>query len=229
MPNLKLLMRSFALMWCGVVSCAAQQAQQAQPTAAAAAPALIQWKDDFDGNALDTKKWEQYSIEGGGLLKVADGKLQMHGAGGSRAGVRTAQSFNAARFVVNAKLARVAAGIGDSGVAGTPTGNAVLAVLFDNVGANRLEWILTTEGRFEAWLIRDGRSERLDARNRGTKEKSPTLGIARRGDDFFFLLNGEVGLQKNIKNLPQTFRVMLYGFSTSQNDWDSVSVITPVQ
>ena len=94
------------------------------------------------------------------------------------------QVFNADKFAVSAKVAKVSAGLSEE--SGTPTGNAVLAVLFDNGGVNRIEWILTTEGRFEAWVMRDGTSERIDGKNLATKEKSPTLGIGRRGDDYLF-------------------------------------------
>ncbi len=149
------------------------------------------------------------------------------GANDSRAGIRTAATFSGERFLVNAKIAKVSAGLSDA--SGTPTGNAILTIMFDNTGINRLEWLMTTEGRFEAWLIRDGRSERLDGNNLGTKEKSPTIGVGRRGDDYFFMLNGEVGLQKTIKNLPPSFRVMLYGYGTSKDEWEMVSVITPEQ
>jgi hypothetical protein len=215
-------------MCCCVSWCAAQQPQPAQ--ASTAAPALTEWKDDFDGNALDSKKWESYSLEGGGTTKVADGKLRTRGTEGSRAGVRTVQPFNASRFVVNAQVSSITAGIGDAGSSGTPTGNAIVSVLFDNSGKTRLEWLMTNDGRLEAWLMRDGSgSERIDNHNLATKEKTPTLGIGRRGDDFFFMLNGQPGLQKTIKNMPNTFRVMLYGFSTSQDEWELVTVTTAQQ
>ncbi len=71
----------------------------------------------------------------------------------------------------------------------------------------------------------DGRGERLDNRNLGTKAISPTLSIARRGDEYLFALNGQVGLQKTIKNLPRGFHVMLYGYGSSENDWDSVQLL----
>jgi hypothetical protein len=71
----------------------------------------------------------------------------------------------------------------------------------------------------------DGRGERLDNRNLATKAPSPTLSIARRGDEYLFALNGQVGLQKTIKNLPRAFRVMLYGYGSSENNWDSVQVL----
>lgn len=203
-------------------------AAQEQPVKPAQTmPALVELKEEFDGEALDPKKWEQYSIEGGGKIKLEKGRLQTSGAGGSRAGVRSAQSFTGERFLVSAKIAKVAAGLSEA--SGTPTGNAILTIMFDNTGVNRLEWLMTTEGTFEAWLMRDGTSERLDGKNLGTKEKSPTLGIGRRGEDFFFMLNGEVGLQKKIKNLPLNFRVMVYGFGTSKDEWESISIITPEQ
>jgi hypothetical protein len=41
------------------------------------------------------------------------------------------------------------------------------------------------------------------------------------------MLNGQEGLRRTIKNLPRNFHVMLYGFGTSQNDWDAVRVVTP--
>ncbi len=203
-------------------------AQETATKPATPAPALAEVKEEFDGDALDQKKWEQYSLNGVGKVKVEKGKLITSGGNESRAGIRTTTTFTGERFLVTAKIAKIAAGFsGDSG--NLPTGNAILSVMFDNTGVNRLEWLMTTEGRFEAWLMRDGKSERLDANNLGTKEKSPTLGIGRRGDDYFFMLNGEVGLQKKIKNMPQNFRVMLYGFGTSKDEWESISIVTPEQ
>jgi hypothetical protein len=121
----------------------------------------------------------------------------------------------------------VGAGLPEPGQSTGPPGNAILTVLFDGSGRNRIEWLLTSDGRFEAWSIVDGRGERLDNRNLGTKDEKPVISIARRGDDYFFALNGEVGLQKNIKNMPRGFRVMLYGFGSSANNWDSVRVVVP--
>lgn len=223
--NIRKLIGGAVLIFAGAISTAAQQEQTTKPSPTP--PALTEVKEEFDGDALDAKKWEQYSLSGGGKIKLEKGKLQTSGASESRAGVRSVQSFAGERFLVSAKIAKISAGLSDA--SGTPTGNAILTILFDNTGVNRLEWLLTTEGRFEAWLMRDGKSERLDGNNLGTKEKSPTLGIGRRGDDYFFMLNGEVGLQKKIKNLPLGFRVMLYGFGTSKTEWESVSIITPEQ
>lgn len=215
------------LVFISAISIAAQE-QTPKPTPTPpTTPALAEVKEEFDGDALDSKKWEQYSLSGVGKIKIEKGKLYTSGANDSRAGVRTTATFSGEKFLVSAKIAKVSAGL--SNASGTPTGNAILAIMFDNTGVNRLEWLMTTEGRFEAWLMRDGKGERLDANNLGTKEKLPTLGIGRRGDDYFFMLNGEVGLQKKIKNLPLNFRVMLYGFGTSKDEWESISIITPEQ
>jgi hypothetical protein len=102
-------------------------------------------------------------------------------------------------------------------------------VLFDESGRNRVEWILTSEGVFEAWAIVDGVSSRIDNHKLGTKTPNPTIGIVRRGDDFLFMLNGQMGMQKTVKNLPHDFWVMLYGFGSSENDWSSVRVATMQQ
>ena len=224
MKNFRLVSGGLALILGGAVWCGAQQSPTT-PTKPAQ-PTLVEQKEEFDGTALDDK-WEQHSLEGGGTIKVASGKLMTNGSNGSRSGVRSVQTYSADKFVVSAKIAGLAAGLSDA--SGTPTGNAVLTVLFDNTGVNRIEWILNADGRLEAWLMRDGKSERLDGNKLGTKEKTPTLGIGRRGDDYFFMLNGEVGLKKTIKNLPPTFRVMLYGYGTSKDEWEMVSVITPEQ
>jgi hypothetical protein len=84
----------------------------------------------------------------------------------------------------------------------------------------------TSEKTLEAWAVVDGAGERLDDRQLGTKVKNPTLGIVRRGDEFLFMLNGQQGLSKTIKNMPRSFRVMLYGWSSAENHWDSVRVVT---
>ena len=85
--------------------------------------------------------------------------------------------------------------------------------------------MLTSEGMFEAWAVVDGRAERLDNRNLATKATTPTLSIARRGDEYLFALNGQVGLQKTVKNMAKSFRVMLYGYGSSENNWDSIQVL----
>jgi hypothetical protein len=99
-------------------------------------------------------------------------------------------------------------------------------VLFDGDGRNRLEWVLRSDGRFEAWSVVDFRGQRLDSNNLGTREAHPTLAIARRGDDFLFVLNGQVGLTKTLPNMPKRFAVFLYGFGTSETTWDYARVVT---
>lgn len=215
---------AFVIVLC---CCAALPIRAQQP--AAQQPALDEWRDDFNSQALDETKWERFTFEGGsgGKFKIENGELRMRGAGGSRSGVRSKAEFTGERFVVNAKLAKVESALPEPDQRTLPIGNAILTILFDGSGRNRIEWILTSEGTFEAWSVVDGRGERLDAHNLGTKEKAPTLSVARRGDDFYFALNGQVGLQKTIKNLPRSFHVMLYGYGSSENDWDWVSVVTP--
>ncbi|MDT7688871.1 MAG: hypothetical protein QOE46_1630 [Acidobacteriota bacterium] len=206
-----------------------QQQQQSQP-------AFDDWGDEFNGASLDESKWERFTFEGGsgGKLELKDSQLRLRSANKTRAGVRSKQAFNADRFSVEAKVAKVGAQLPDAGDRAGDLGFASLTILFDSSGRNRIEWILTSEGTFEAWAVVDGRSERLDNRKLGTKLKNPVLGLVRRGDEFLFILNGpdsppqeaQVGLTKTIKNLPRSFRVMLYGFGSSENNWDSVRVVT---
>lgn len=224
---------------------AASYAFGQQPAAAPATPAnaqaaaFNQWGDEFEGNALDDSRWERFSFEGGGggKLEVKDGQLRLRSMNHTRSGVRSKQEFTAERFSVEASLARVGQQILEPGDKSSPLGFAALTILFDGGGRNRIEWILTSEGTFEAWAVVDGQGERLDNRKLGTKLKNPVLAVVRRGDEFLFILNGpdsppqdaQVGLTKTIKNLPRTFRVMLYGFGSSENDWDSVRIATPKQ
>ena len=219
---------------CVSLACASGLAQEPSspapsPSPKAQAPQADEWSDDFSGTKLDDKKWEQFSFEGGsgGTLKLVDGQLQMRSVSGARSGVRSKTSFNGDHFVINATLAKVGPALPESGQSGSPLGNAIVTVLFDSSGRNRIEWILTSEGTFEAWSMVDGRGERLDSRNLATKATNPTLSIARRGDEYLFALNGQVGLQKTIKNLPRSFRLMLYGYGSSENNWDSVQVLIP--
>ncbi|MBV9927350.1 MAG: hypothetical protein JOZ96_20195 [Acidobacteria bacterium] len=214
-----------------VLASARAAAQTAQPQ-----PAFDEWSDGFNGSALDEAKWERFTFEGagGGKAEVKDGELRIRSQNGSRAGVRSRQSFTGERFSVEAKVARVGQQLPLPGDKSSPIGFASLTILFDGSGRNRVEWILTSEGTFEAWSIVDGRGERFDNRKLGTKIKNPVLGIVRRGDEFLFVLNGpdsppqdaQVGLTRTLKNLPRTFRVMLYGFGSSENDWDAVRVVT---
>jgi hypothetical protein len=213
-----------------------QTSPQQSSTGQQQPPAFDQWADDFSGASLDEAKWERFSFEGagGGKLEVKDGELRIRSVNGSRSGVRSRQSFAADKFSVEAKVARVGQQLLLAGDKGSPLGFASLTLLFDGSGRNRVEWILTSEGTFEAWSVVDGRGERIDDRKLGTKLKNPVIAIVRRGDEFLFVLNGpdsppeaaQVGLKKTIKNLPRTFHVMLYGFGSSANDWDDVRVVT---
>lgn len=212
-----------------VVLCSLAGASLAQQTTAAeqsaqAAMTVNEWTDHFDGASLDPAKWERFSFDGpsGGTVKIDNSILHLRGLGGSRFGVRTVPEFRAEKFLVEASLPHPPA------TTDTPMAFAVLAVMFDSAGRNRIEWIFRSDSHFEAWIVRDGRSEQLDNRRLATTVKNPTLAIARRTGELLFLLNGEVGVQKSIKDLPREFHVMLYGFGTSQNDWDSVRVVTPV-
>jgi hypothetical protein len=201
--------------------------------------AFDQWNDEFDASALDESKWERFTFEGGGggKLELKEGQLRLRSMNRTRAGVRSKQAFTGDRFSVEARVARVGPQLPEPGDKSSSLGFATLTLLFDGSGRNRIEWILTSEGTFEAWSVVDGQGERLDNRKLGTKLKNPVLGIVRRGDEFLFILNGpdspaqeaQVGLTKTIKNMPRSFHVMLYGFGSSENNWDSVRVVTMKQ
>ena len=204
---------------------AGQGAPAAQ--AQAAPPAIEDWSDDFDADRLDETKWELYTFEGaGGKAEVKNKQLRLRGAGDSRSGVRSLKTFGGERFFIEATVTKVGERAPRAGEQGMQVGTAVLTVLFGGNPANRIEWLLRSDGMFEAWVAVDGRMERVDNRNRGTKEKTPRLGIGRRGDQIFFMLNGEVGLERTVRGLPPNFKVMLYGFGTTENNWDSITVKT---
>jgi arabinan endo-1,5-alpha-L-arabinosidase len=201
-----------------------------QTPASQANPQVEEWADNFDGKSLDAAKWELFNFGGStSKVEVKDGQLQMRGMTNSRAGVRSKQAFTGDRFIVEGTISKVEQGLPEPGSKALPIGNAILTILFDSSGRNRIEWILTSEGTFEAWAVVDGQGERLDNRKMGTKVKNPTLGVVRRGDEFLFMLNGQEGLRKTIKNLPRSFHLMLYGFGSSENDWDSVRVVVAKQ
>jgi hypothetical protein len=111
-----------------------------------------------------------------------------------------------------------------SAEADLPAGNAILTLLFDDTGDNRIEWLLNSEGVFEAWAVLHNRGERLDMGNIGTRVPNPRLAIARRGDEFSFMLNDRVAFTRAVRGVPRAFRVFLYGFSSSENGWDAVRV-----
>jgi hypothetical protein len=230
-----------ALAFLACVAGGARAQGQTSPTPQAAAgqqqasPAFEEWADDFGGASLDAEKWERFSFAGGGgNVEVKEGILHLRGGEDSRAGVRSARVFLGERFSVEASLAKVGAALPAPGKKGTPLGFANLTIMFDGSGRNRIEWALTSEGTLEAWSIVDGRGERLDNRKLGTKIPNPVLAIIRRGDEYLFVLNkpdsppqdAQVALTKTIKNMPRDFRVMLYGFGSSVNNWDAVRVVT---
>lgn len=231
-----LLIFTFVLCFC-FLSANAQQTQPS-PSPSSQAPTktqFVEWSDDFKGDKLDETKWEKYTFEGGsgGKLEVKDGEVHIRSASKTRAGIRSKQTFTSDKFVADAHLAKVGAAFPEPGDNGVVTGFANLTILFDGSGRNRVEWILTSEGKFEAWAITDGRGERLDNGQLATKMKNPVLAIVRRGDEFLFVINSadgkpqdaQVGLKSIVKNMPKSFRIMLYGFGSSENNWDSARVV----
>lgn len=228
--------------FCGVLTAGvgfAQQATSSTPNApqqAPAAPVIEEWGDDFNGETLDTQKWERFTFQGGsgGKTEVKNGQLNQRSFAETRAGVRSKKVFKTDRFYVEGTVAKVGAGFPVPGERNAPLGFATLTILFDGSGNNRLEWILTSENTLQAWAIINGRGERLDNGRLGTKIKNPHLGIARRGDEIFYMLSDgieqpQVALQKTIAGLPTSFTVMLYGFGSSENNWDAVRVQTAKQ
>jgi hypothetical protein len=197
-------------------------------------PQFDDWKDDFSGDKLDLNKWEKFTFEGasGGKIEQKNGEVRIRSASKTRAGIRSKQSFSGDRWIAESQIAKVGIGLPEPGSNGATIGFAALTILFDSSGRNRIEWILTSDGVLEAWSVVDGRSERLDNRKLGTKMKNPYLAVVRRGDEFLFVLNSpegkpedaQVGLKTNVKNLPKSFHLMLYGYGTSENNWTSARV-----
>lgn len=207
-----------------LAACGNTVAQQ-QPSPAQ--PAVDEWRDDFDGDKLDETKWERYTFEGGGgKAEVKEKHLRLRGGEGSRSGVRSRQSFNGERFFVQAALAKVGERAPQEGEQGMQAGTAVLTILLGGSTTNRIEWLLRSDGFFEAWVSVDGRMERIDNRKLATKAKSLWLGVGRKGDQLYFMVNDKVALEHTQRGLTSGFKVMLYGFGTSENNWDSVSVQT---
>ncbi|MDQ3751021.1 MAG: hypothetical protein M3367_18685 [Acidobacteriota bacterium] len=217
------------------------RAQETKPSPSPAAtqnkPQFEEWSDDFTSDKLDEKKWEKFTFEGGsgGKLEVKDGEVKIRSAGKTRAGIRTKDSFSGDRFAVEGRLSKVGAAYPEPGSRISTLGFGTLTVLFDGSGRNRIEWMLTSEGTFEAWSVVDGRSERLDNKKLATKMKNPVLLIVRKGDEFSFYINdpkgapqdAQLGLTATVKNLPKSFHVMLYGYGSSENNWDGVRVVVP--
>lgn len=222
----------FAIVLTALLAQAATgQTAQQQKTA----PQFDEWGDDFSGDKLDESKWERFTFEGGsgGKLEVKDGEVQIRSVAKTRAGIRSKTSFSGDRFIAEAQVAKVGPAYPEPGSRASTIGFAALTILFDGSGRNRIEWILTSEGTFEAWAVTDGRGERLDDRKLGTKMKNPVLSVVRRGDEFLFVINSptgkpeeaQVGLTRTIRNMPKTFHLMLYGFGSSENNWGSARVV----
>ena len=198
-----------------------------QPAGQGAQPAVEEWKDDFDGERLDETKWEKYTFEGGGgKAEVKEKQLRLRGGEESRSGVRSRQTFSGERFFVQAQLTKVGERAPQQGEQGMQAGTAILTVLFGGSPTNRVEWLLRSDGIFEAWVSVDGRMERIDNRQLATKAKLLWLGIGRRGDQLFLMVNDKVALERTVRGLPASFKVMLYGFGTTETSWDAVSVQT---
>ena len=215
------------------VRASAQSATNGKPSV----PQFDEWTEEFNGDKLDDKKWEKFTFEGasGGKLEVKDGQIQIRSTGKTRAGIRTRESFSGDKFAVEGRVAKVGAAYPDPGSNASTLGFATLTILFDGSGRNRIEWMVTSEGTMEAWSVIEGRGERLDNRKLGTKMKDPVLLVVRKGDEFSFYINdtkggpqdAQLGLTSTLKNLPKAFHVMLYGYGSSENNWDGVRVVVP--
>ncbi len=215
------------------------QAQETKPAQSAAQnkQQFEEWSDDFTGDKLDEKKWEKFTFEGGsgGKLEVKDGAVQIRSAGKTRAGIRTKNSFSGDRFAVEGRLSKVGEAYPEPGSRTSTLGFGTLTILFDGSGRNRVEWMLTSAGTLEAWSVVDGRSERLDNKKLATKMKNPVLLVVRKGDEFSFYLNdakgapqdAQLALTATVKNFPKTFHIMLYGYGSSENNWDGVRIVVP--
>ncbi len=215
------------------------QAQETKPSPVTTQSKLQfeEWSDDFTGDKLDEKKWEKFTFEGGsgGKLEVKDGAVQIRSAGKTRAGIRTKDSFSGDRFAVEGRLSKVGEAYPEPGSRTSTLGFGTLTVLFDGSGRNRIEWMLTSAGTLEAWSVVDSRSERLDNKKLATKMKNPVLLVVRKGDEFSFYLNdakgapqdAQLALTASVKNLPKSFHVMLYGYGSSENNWDGVRIVVP--
>ena len=231
----KFLIANLFLLMSGLGTVITAQQTTASPQTSATKRAQVEeWSDDFKADKLDEKKWEKFTFEGasGGKIEVKDGEVKIRGASRTRAGIRTKDAFAGDRFVVEARLAKVGSALPEPGSGQTPLGFGALTILFDGSGRNRIEWLLTSEGTFEAWAVTDGRSERIDSRKLATKMKNPVLLIVRKGDEFSFYINdpkaapqdAQLGLKAIVKNMPKSFHIMLYGYGSSENNWDNVLV-----
>lgn len=207
------------------------------PATAQTKPQFEEWNEDFTGDKLDEKKWEKFTFEGGsgGKLEVKDGEVKIRSVGKTRAGIRTKDAFSGDRFAVEGRISKVSAAFPEPGATTSTLGFGTLTILFDGSGRNRIEWMLTSEGTLEAWSVVDGRGERLDNKKLATKMKNPVLLVVRKGDEFSFYLNeakgapqdAQVAVTATVKNLPKSFHVMLYGYGSSENNWDGVRVVVP--
>jgi len=214
---------------------AAQEKPKSPDSTKPANQQVDEWTDQFAGDKLDETKWEKFTFEGGsgGKLEVKDGEVRIRSGNNTRAGIRSVKTFTGDRFIAEAHIAKVGAGFPEPGNNNIPVGFANLTILFDGSGRNRVEWILTNNGNFEAWAVSDGRGTRLDKGNLATKMKNPVLSIVRRGDEFLFVINSadgkpqdaQIGLQTTIKNMPKTFRLMLYGYGSSENNWGWARIV----
>lgn len=224
--NVRALAAAAALLAACLTTAAGQQPAQGQGPQ----PAVEEWSDEFDGDKLDETKWERYTFEGGGgKAEVKEKQLRMRGAGDSRSGVRSKRSFTGERFFVQASLTKVGERAPQPGEQGMQVGTAVLTVLFGGSPSNRIEWLLRSDNLFEAHVSIDGRMERIDDRRKGMKAKPLWLGIEREGEQIRLRANGQVVYERNVRGLSSSFKVMLYGFGTTENSWDSISVQTMKQ
>lgn len=173
--------------------------------------------DDFDGNKLDTTKWEIVKWVGAVDVKVEKGKVFLTSGGSARAGILTIPKFNADKE----KIVVTALGV-------EPGPEAQQDLYFGNGKAweNQIEFVVRAGGATDFWIIRQGGAPVNPFKGAGFKKD---VQCVKEGQKFTFITDGKVQTEQVVDEpiFKGDFRVILYLFPAGTSSWDSLRVEGP--
>ena len=177
--------------------------------------------DDFDGNELDTDKWEVVQWEGGVTVEVADSRCTLITLQASRAGILSVPSFNADNEMISVTVGGC-----------LPDPQLIFGIYFGdgNTWSNTIDMVSgeaqgNTNGSI--WVI-GGADEISGGWTPG--ELANEMTTRKEGDSYTFIQKydnaEEYVLETDVSTFKGEFRVLLYGYHAGQSSFDSVSVYT---
>ncbi len=185
------------------------------------APGQNLFFDDFEGNELDTDKWEAVQWNGGVTVEVADSRCTLLTLQGGRAGILSVPTFNADNEMISVTIGNC-----------LPDPQLIFGIYFGdgNAWGNSFE-LVSGEAQGNAngtiWVF-GGAGEISGGFNSGELANEMTI---RKNGDSYTLIQKYDNAEEFVFEIDEAtfkgeFRAFLYGYHAGQSSFDSVSVYT---